>query len=61
MTRNDPRFQMIPKFFHMRPEMIPEELSEWNGMKFNSEDARITRINKIKEFWLELFEVLMYL
>ena len=50
MTRNDPRFQMIPKFFHMRPEMIPEELSEWNGMKFNSEDARITRINKIKEF-----------
>ena len=36
MTRNDPRPQMIPKFFHMRPEMIPEQLSEWNGMKFNS-------------------------
>ena len=48
-TRNDPRPQMIPKialnttqndprpqFFHTRPEMIPEELSEWNGMKFNS-------------------------
>ena len=24
-TRNDPRPQMIPKFFHTRPEMIPEE------------------------------------
>ena len=35
-TRNDPRPQMIPKFFHTRPEMIPEELSEWNGMTFNS-------------------------
>ena len=26
-TRNDPRPQMISKFFHTRPEMIPEELN----------------------------------
>ena len=25
-TRNDPRPQMIPQFFHTRPEMISEEL-----------------------------------
>ena len=25
---------MIPKCFHTRPEMIPEELSEWNEMTF---------------------------
>ena len=25
-TPNDLRPQMIPKFFHTRPEMIPEEL-----------------------------------
>ena len=31
-----PRPQMIPQFFHTPPEMIPEELSEWNGMTFNS-------------------------
>ena len=35
-TRDDPRPQMIPKFFHTRPKMIPEELSEWNGMTVNS-------------------------
>ena len=35
-TRNDPRPKMIPNFFYTRPEMIPEELSEWNGMTFNS-------------------------
>ena len=35
-TGNDPRPQMIPQFFHPRPELIPEELSEWNGMTFNS-------------------------
>ena len=35
-TRSDPRPQMIPQFFHMRPEMIPDELSEWDGMTFNS-------------------------
>ena len=32
-TRNDPQPQMIPQFFHMRPEMTPEELiigMEWD-------------------------------
>ena len=37
MTWNDPRPQMIPQFCRMQPEMIPEELSEWNGMMFNSQ------------------------
>ena len=49
--------------------MIPEELSEFNGWRqvmgswwrLIPEDARITRIKYIKEIWLELFEVLMYL
>ena len=35
-TRNNPRPEMIPRFFHTRPEMIPEELLEFNGMTFNS-------------------------
>ena len=50
---------MIPKFFHTRPEMIPDQ----NGMGWRliPEDARITRIKWIKEFWLELFEGLIYL
>ena len=53
---------MIPQFCRMQPEMIPEELSEWNGIwRLIPKDARISRIKKIKEFWLELFEVLMYL
>ena len=58
-TRNDPRPKMIPKFFHTRPEMIPDQ----NGMGWRliPEDARITRIKWIKEFWLELFEGLIYL
>ena len=40
---NDPRPQMIPKIdLNMtrndpRPQMILEELSEWNGMTFNSQ------------------------
>ena len=35
-TRNDPRPQMIPKFFHTRPQMIPEKLSKSNGKTFPS-------------------------
>ena len=45
MTWNDPRPQMIPQFCRMQPEMIPEELSEWNGIwRLIPKDARISRI-----------------
>ena len=43
-TRNDPRPQMIPKFFHTRPEMIPRNYRNGMGWRLIPEDARITRI-----------------
>ena len=61
-TTNDPpnrpkdRPEMIPdpKFSHTRPEMIPEELSEWNGMTFFflrfSKMLELLEQNKLKNF-----------
>ena len=73
-TRNDPRPQMIPKidlnttrndpdpnFFTLDLKWSPRNYRNGIGWLLIPEDARITRIKSIKEFWLELFEVLMYL
>ena len=41
-TQNDPRPQMIPKFFHTRPRGIIG--MEWDDVFKISEDARITSL-----------------